>query len=322
MHSMSSATPWQIQTERSQQTSGNCSARLDKPAVRILHGKSRTKNIQIRWHSWQVLRVSARWLRMHGIKFEDLAPNTSLHPVSHATQTAAQSYLCMPRSAPLTAEIEPLWAPVSLEAFDSRCPKIIMLGRASRFSINLLAKDLHFTKKSKAKPWNTGMQLGPRFLANDIRLSFSANWKSNSSTSSSYKRARVQSEAARSATFATVPKLLIQCRDQSLRTHTLLDSHMRFKPITPYPILVIRKILQRPLELVQEKIKLLQAISNKILQRFMRLFPNTASKLLWSCWWIHQQTPKPDPIASSLTHLVVNQTSYIRWKWWKRLPSL
>lgn len=149
------------------------------------------------------------------------------------------------------------------------------------------------------------MQTGPRFLANDIRLSFSANWKSNSSTSSSYERAKVQSEAARSATFATAPKLLIQCRDQGLRTIS--------NSCDP-------QTLQRPLELVQEKIKLFQAIES--FNVLMRLFPNTASKLLWSCWWIHQQTPKPDPIASSLTHLVVNQTSYVRWKWWKRLPSL
>ena len=163
------------------------------------------------------------------------------------------------------------------------------------------------------------MQTGPRFLANDIRLSFSANWKSNSSTSSSY-RARVQSEAARSATFATAPKLLIQCRDQGLRTHTLLDSLMRFKPITPYPILVIPKSCKDRLNLFTRKSKLIQAIES--FNVLMRLFPNTASKLLWSCWWIHQQKPKPDPIASSLTHLVVNQTSYIRWKWWKRLPSL
>lgn len=86
-------------------------------SVRTLHGKSRTKNIQIRWHRWQVLRVNARWLRMHGIKFEDLTPNTSLHPDSHATQTATGSKLLVPRSAPLTAEIGALWGPVSLEAF-------------------------------------------------------------------------------------------------------------------------------------------------------------------------------------------------------------
>ena len=135
--------------------------------------------------------------------------------------------------------------------------------RASQNRTNLLAKDQHFTKKSKAKPWNTGMQTGPRFLANDIRLSFSANWKSNSSTSSSY-RARVQS--FRQPGQPPLPQL----PSSSSSVGTKASEHIHFLTACD------PQKLQRPLELVQEKIKLFQAIEsfNVLCVFFQTLHPS------------------------------------------------
>ena len=125
--------------------------------------------------------------------------------------------------------------------------------RASQNRINLLAKDLHFTKKSKAKHGIQACRQGQGSLQMIFGFPF---LQTGSQIPPLLRPTRGQKYSRRQPGQPPLPQLPSSSSSVGTKAsepHTLLDSLMQFKPVTPYPILVIPKSCKDRLNLFKRK---------------------------------------------------------------------